>query len=876
MQSAGMLQTMTQVYGAVKAGFTAIGDSVAFAAQDAGAWLMQHTTGALNKLGGQMMSSSGALGSAAGYGAGLAAGHYVGRAISGDYGSNATVNIATIAGAVIGGPIGAAIGGVIGGLANRAFGMGSKQMTGQGIRGTFSGDSFSGSQYATMLQKGGWFRSDRNWTETSGLDAGTQQALSQGFASIKAATASLASGLGGSALAVKLYSQQINLALTSDAEKNKEIITKLFTDMGDTLARIAVPSIDKFRRENETAAAALQRLSTDLTAVNRVLDTLGQTAFRLNVFGADAASSLVQMFGGMEALNSATSAYYEAFYGEAERLDTTARQLAQAFAAAGMTNAPQSLAEYRALIEAQDLMTEAGRQQYTMLMQLAPAFASLEKAGQAVTAASREAAQAAASEAKAKREALVAAGQRLSEWLASLRMANASAAVSLGMARADYLKNLTLARGNDATALANVSGSAETYISAARGQARSTAEFRAIVAQVSSEVGNLPAVKTYQQEQLELMREWLVAIGAVRTGLGGDIAGLTLLTSDGFTTLDTTANGLLSYDELTKGLAGIATDAQIKALISAVDLNGDGQISAIELAAAENKLLVEGLSKTVADSFTVLDTTANGLLSYDELTKGLAGIATDAQIKALISAVDLNGDGQLSELELATKAQQAIQTATEDSYLAALGQIKTLVQMNDSGLVSIANNTSNAIPYLNNIQEYLKAIKTNGTLSPTVATPVTPPQSTAKAVDLSNSLLNNSVTQSLINPLKSLKFWAGGGVFGGEGIYTQPSLFGANGNLNVMGEAGPEAVMPLERMSDGALGVRAQMYAAPMSQPERTAADPALLAELRALRAEVADLRAEARSTAVATNKTARILDRVTPDGNSLQTTAAA
>jgi hypothetical protein len=34
-------------------------------------------------------------------------------------------------------------------------------------------------------------------------------------------------------------------------------------------------------------------------------------------------------------------------------------------------------------------------------------------------------------------------------------------------------------------------------------------------------------------------------------------------------------------------------------------------------------------------------------------------------------------------------------------------------------------------------------------------------------------------------------------------------------------------------------------------------------------------LRAEARSTAVATNKTARILDRVTPDGTSLQTVAA-
>jgi hypothetical protein len=49
-----------------------------------------------------------------------------------------------------------------------------------------------------------------------------------------------------------------------------------------------------------------------------------------------------------------------------------------------------------------------------------------------------------------------------------------------------------------------------------------------------------------------------------------------------------------------------------------------------------------------------------------------------------------------------------------------------------------------------------------------------------------------------------------------------------------------------------------------------------LVAEIRALRSELSELRAETRSTAVATNKTARILERVTPDGNSLQTVAAA
>jgi hypothetical protein len=53
----------------------------------------------------------------------------------------------------------------------------------------------------------------------------------------------------------------------------------------------------------------------------------------------------------------------------------------------------------------------------------------------------------------------------------------------------------------------------------------------------------------------------------------------------------------------------------------------------------------------------------------------------------------------------------------------------------------------------------------------------------------------------------------------------------------------------------------------------------ALCAEIKALRDEVTQLRAESRAgdqaIASATAKTAKILERVTPDGTSLQTVAA-
>ena len=52
--------------------------------------------------------------------------------------------------------------------------------------------------------------------------------------------------------------------------------------------------------------------------------------------------------------------------------------------------------------------------------------------------------------------------------------------------------------------------------------------------------------------------------------------------------------------------------------------------------------------------------------------------------------------------------------------------------------------------------------------------------------------------------------FSGGGVmpFADGGIVNSPTLFAMNGGTGLMGEAGPEAIMPLARGADGSLGVR--------------------------------------------------------------------
>lgn len=89
-----------------------------------------------------------------------------------------------------------------------------------------------------------------------------------------------------------------------------------------------------------------------------------------------------------------------------------------------------------------------------------------------------------------------------------------------------------------------------------------------------------------------------------------------------------------------------------------------------------------------------------------------------------------------------------------------------------------------------------------------------------------------------------LRWWSAGrsvedlDLFARGGIVASPTLFAHGNRLGLMGEAGPEAILPLRRGRDGRLGV-----AANANDRGDPAAMTDLLAEMRALRAEVADLR---------------------------------
>lgn len=416
-----MLSSVKTAYSAITSGFSGLSASVqggvTSGMQSLGIGAATPADMSVGVLNGTSGAASMA-GTAAGYAGGMAAGKVIGSAISGEFGiaghGSAVVNVATVAGAIIGGPIGAAIGGAIGGLANRLFGMGDKKVTSAGIEGNFGVDGFDGNTFSNWKQKGGLFRSDKKGKDIGALDDETVRQFTDGFSSIKSVSSDFAKSLGIDATSIAAYSQKISLVLTSDAAKNQEAITKLFSDMGDTLATQLAPNIAEFSRSGETSSATLQRLSVSLSGVNGMFDTLNLKMYDVSIAGGDMASKLVDLFGGLEKMQATSSAYFQSYYSEQEKVDIATRQLSKTFADLGfvMPEATEAgKAALRAQIEARQALGESAQSELVQLMGLSGSFAALTSATEQLATSTADAARAATDAAKEAADAAMAASQ---------------------------------------------------------------------------------------------------------------------------------------------------------------------------------------------------------------------------------------------------------------------------------------------------------------------------------------------------------------------------------------------------------------------------------------------------------------------------------
>ena len=194
-------------------------------------------------------------------------------------------------------------------------------------------------------------------------------------------------------------------------------------------------------------------------------------------------------------------------------------------------------------------------------------------------------------------KAQVSAGEAVRALLASLKTgvnAGTSPQSRLDAARTQYLQDLSSARNGDFEAYNRVATTAQTYINAGAEMYASSADQKAILAQVQSELTGLPAVAKYDENLATLKRieaavttggsNTVAAIQAQQFDTLAAINSMTATLTSSFSSVDANSNGLLTFDELKSGLS--VGDTLTQQLINAIDTNGDGQISKLEIIAA--------------------------------------------------------------------------------------------------------------------------------------------------------------------------------------------------------------------------------------------------------------------------------------------------
>lgn len=363
-------------------------------------------------------------GTSAGYGAmassattiaaGIAGGLLAGHAISGEYKIAGSSNAAPMAGTAIGaylgvagGPIGmaigAVIGGAIGGLLNRAFGMGDKNNTATGLRGTVSDSGVTGVNYSDWHQDGGWFRSDKNGEDTTALSADEVNSFSSGLTLMKSTVGDLAKTVGLGTDALDGYSRSFDILVTplkevkgnaaeqaqilADNQKisqdNSQKIADFFKSVGDDMATLLIPNISEFAMAGETASTTLERLNTVFKQTNDIAAMMGRSVE--SMFGGTGLSSdaarerLVNLAGGSSNLSAYTQSYAQNYLTEAEKLAPVTKSVADAMASLGYSSVT-TREQFKATVSALDLTKESDAQLFISLMQLQDAFAAVHPA----------------------------------------------------------------------------------------------------------------------------------------------------------------------------------------------------------------------------------------------------------------------------------------------------------------------------------------------------------------------------------------------------------------------------------------------------------------------------------------------------------------
>jgi hypothetical protein len=132
---------------------------------------------------------------------------------------------------------------------------------------------------------------------------------------------------------------------------------------GRRLAEAAVPGLADLQKAGEGAFETLARVAREYQVVDVSLQSIGKTFGATGLASLAARDDLVQLFGTLDDFASATQAFADDFLTEAERMAPIQKAVQDELARLGVTGV-NTKEQFKQLVLAQDLTTEAGREMY--------------------------------------------------------------------------------------------------------------------------------------------------------------------------------------------------------------------------------------------------------------------------------------------------------------------------------------------------------------------------------------------------------------------------------------------------------------------------------------------------------------------------------
>ncbi|MEH6436701.1 tape measure protein [Massilia sp. DD77] len=186
----------------------------------------------------------------------------------------------------------------------------------------------------------------------------------------------------------------------------KQYLEALSKSVRVALDGIGLPGWAKTMLDGVGEGASIEELAKLVDSINATqaaLKAMGAQLVGFSSLSDAAVSALMKAAGGIEALASSASVYYDNFYSETEKTAAVQKQMAEAFQAVGLA-VPSTRDGFRALVEQQLALGESGATAAAVLFKHAGVFAQLHPLVEAVTVVVEDQAEALRKELQARKD----------------------------------------------------------------------------------------------------------------------------------------------------------------------------------------------------------------------------------------------------------------------------------------------------------------------------------------------------------------------------------------------------------------------------------------------------------------------------------------